>query len=175
MRCLLDKVVARYIFTGFLKLSAGEDLTKQESFSLDLFARASVTSLSLFIVPSSAQVLQRMTTLTQYKVMARRFLERVAIMFLAHYYKRWTRRLREHGFSREDAATLAFATFGTNEVGEILGAHFFATYDQALLNNWTIQYDAIQEHLGAMQRDIHAPYCKARLPKVLRPEQLKLS
>ncbi|MBN1874969.1 MAG: hypothetical protein JXA33_12120 [Anaerolineae bacterium] len=172
MRCLLDKVVARYILTGLLKSAKGEDITEEELFSLDLFARAPVGSLDLFIVLPSAQVLRRLLILPRYTAIVQYFQARVEIAFPTRYYKRWARRLRECNFSREDAAVLALATFGTDESGAILGMHFVATYDRPLQNNCYIQRDVIQNRLATMQRDIPAPYCETGLPQVLQPEQI---
>lgn len=172
MRCLLDKVVARYTLSGFLKLAEGTGVNREELFSLDLFARAFPPTLQLFITPASAQVLQRLMELPRYTLIARRFQERVKIVFPARYYTRWMRRLREYNFSKEDAAILALASFGTDEMNTILGMHFVATYDQPLLNNWVVQQNTIQAHLAAMQHDIPRPYCETQLPKVLLPEQI---
>ncbi len=38
MRCLLDKVTARYTLQGLLKLAENRELTREELFSLDLVA-----------------------------------------------------------------------------------------------------------------------------------------
>lgn len=172
MRCLLDKVVARYTLTGLLKLAEGATITREELFSLDLFARAESTSLCLYMAPSSARVLQRLVELPRYSTSVRRFQQRVEVVFPTRYYKRWARRLRDCDFGREDAAVLALATFGTNEKLTIWGMHFVATYDQPLINNWTVQEESLRARLEMMQRDIPAPYCDSLLPQVLRPEQI---
>ena len=39
MRCLLDKVTARYALQGLLKLAEGQDVNDDELFTLDLFER----------------------------------------------------------------------------------------------------------------------------------------
>jgi len=172
MHCLLDKVVARYTLSGLLKLTEGSTLTREELFSLDLFARAEPTSLSLYMVPSSFRVLQRLAELPRYSTIVRRFQDRVRVVFPSRYYKRWARRLRDRGFTREDAAVLALATFGTNKGATMLGMQFVATYDQPLINNWTVQEESLRARLETMQRDIPFPYCDSLLPQVLRPEQI---
>ncbi|MFN2108674.1 MAG: hypothetical protein ACK2UI_03345 [Anaerolineae bacterium] len=173
MRCLLDKVVARYTLTGLLKLAEDNaGITREELFSLELFARAASSTLRLFVTPASMRVLQRLAGLSRYAVIVRRFREGVDVAFPTQYYKRWTRRLRSCGFAREDAAVLALATFGTDEEATILGMHFVATYDQPLINNWTVQEEILRTRLETMQHDIPVPYCDALLPKVLRPEQI---
>ncbi len=172
MRCLLDKVVARYTLSGLLKLAENNTVTKQELFSINLFAVAAHLPIDLYIVPSSAHVLQRLVAHPRYSIIAQRFQDRVAVVFPARYYKRWARRLRARGFSKEDAEVLALATFGTDEDGTILGMHSVVTYDLPLLNHWSIQKNVLEEHLKAMKRDILPPYCNIGLPQVLRPEQM---
>ena len=173
MRCLLDKVVARYTLTGLLKLAENNaSITREELFSLDLFARSDSSALRLFVSPSSMRVLQRLAGLPRYSVIVRRFREGVDVALPTQYNKRWMRRLRDCGFAREDAAVLALATFGTDEEATILGMHFVATYDQPLINNWTVQEKILRTRLETMQRDIPVPYCDSLLPKVLRPEQI---
>ena len=49
MRCLLDKVTARRILEGLLKLAEARELTDDEIFALDFFERAAHEGLRLFI------------------------------------------------------------------------------------------------------------------------------
>jgi hypothetical protein len=173
MRCLLDKVVARYTLTGLLKLAEDNaTITREELFSLELFVCSASSALRLFVTPASMRVLQRLAELPRYAMIVRRFQQCVDVALPTHYYKRWARRLRGCGFAREDAAVLALATFGTDEEATILGMHFVATYDQPLINNWIVQEEILRTRLETMQRDIPVPYCDSLLPKVSRPEQI---
>lgn len=172
MRCLLDKVIARRVVEGLLKLAERHDLSDAELFALDLYHRASVQDIELFVVPSTAQVLRRLEDLPRYGVIIRLFCARTQVALPARYFARWSRRLRDFGFTPEDAAVLALATFGTNERGAILGMGSVATFDQAMIQNWAIQYTAIRERLTAMQQDLPGPYRDAPLPQVLRPEYI---
>ncbi len=170
MRCLLDKVTARYAVQGLLKLAEGRDLTGEELFTLDLFSHSQ--TLRLFIVPPTANVLHSLAQMVQYSAIIHLFLDRVEIALPTRYFKRWARRLRDYSFTREDAAVLALSIFGTDENATILGMHFVVTFDQAMINNWSVQQAAIQQRLTAMQSDIPAPYCHVSLPQVLCPGQI---
>ncbi len=172
MHCLLDKVTARRAVEGLLKLAKGRTLSIQELFALDLFSRTTPPTLRLFIVPPTANVLQSLAQLPRYSAVIHLFLNQVEIALPTRYFKRWARRLRGHGFTREDAAVLALATFGTDENATILGMHFVATFDQPMINHWATRQVAIQERLTAMQDDIPMPYRYVSLPQVLRPEQV---
>lgn len=172
MRCLLDKVTARYVMQGLLKLAEERALTPEEIFSLDFFTRASSFELQLFIVPPTSQVLQKIAQLPRYTPLIESFLRQVDIVVPARYFRRWARRLRDCHFSREDAAVLALATFGTNATGTFLGMHTVATFDQPMITNWTVQRESIQQRLKTMLVTLPQPYCAASLPDVLRPEQI---
>ncbi len=172
MRCLLDKTTARCAAQGLLRLAEGQQVSGDELFALDLLFRAQAESLCLFVVPATANFLYRLLELPRYAGVIRLFLERVKVALPARYFRRWARRLHGLGFTREDAAVLALATFGTDENATILGMHVVATLDRPMIQHWTVQQTAIQERLTAMLGDIPAPYCHASLPRVLRPEQI---
>ncbi len=174
MRCLLDKVTARYAVQGLLKLGEGRELTEEELFTLDLLARSQPPTTRLFIAPPSANVARSLARLPRYSGIILYFLSQVEVTQPARYFKRWARRLRDYGFAREDAAILALATFGTDKEGTILGMDFVATYDQRMIRHWSGQREVIQDHLTAMRQDIPPPYSHAVLPQVQRPEQITL-
>lgn len=174
MRCLLDKVTARYILQGLLKLAEGQNVTTEELFALDLFSLANPQTVHLFIVPPTANVLQSLAKLPHYSALIQLFLNRVQVIGPTRYFKRWARRLADYNFTREDAAVLALATFGTDKDGNILGMDFVATFDQPMINQWRAQQTAIQERLTAMKQNLPPPYHKVNLPQVLRPEQISV-
>jgi hypothetical protein len=172
MRCLLDKVTARNIMQGLLKLTEGREPTDVELFALDLYSRATVQGITLFILPQTEKVLQRLTNLPHFAELIHSFLARTQVAQPARYFKRWARRLRDYGFTKEDADVLALATFGTNQSADILGMHVVATFDQPMINQWTAQLEAIQKRLSSMQCNIPVPYRRAPLPQVQRPEYI---
>lgn len=133
MRCLLDKVTARCIIQGLLKLAENQNLTSEELFALDLFSRATPQTLDLFIAPPTESVLQKLAQITRYSALIHYFLNRVDTAQPTHYFKRWARRLRDYSFTPEDAVILALATFSTNQDDTILGMQFVATYDQPMI------------------------------------------
>ncbi len=172
MRCLLDKVTARHIMEGMLSLIEGHPLTSAELSSLHFYRRAHSGGIELFILPHTEQLLRRLEHLPRYAVLIRRFLEATSVARPSRYFKRWTRRLREYGFTREDADVLAIATFGTTSAADVLGMHVVATFDQPMINQWIAQQDAIQKRLANMRRNLSAPYRHASLPQVQRPEDI---
>ncbi len=174
MRCLLDKVVARCMVEGLLKLAEKRELNDDELFALDLYHRANVQAIELFIAPPTAQVLRRLQDLPRYGTIIRLFLASAQGALPARYFVRWARRLRDFGFTPEDAAVLALATFGTDKSGAILGMESVVTLDQPMIQNWMARRPAIRQRLTAMQQDLPSPYCDAPLPQVQRPEYIGL-
>jgi len=50
--------------------------------------------------------------------------------------------------------------------------YFVATFDQPLINRWSLQQNEIEGRLDAMRRDLRPPYDRVTLPQVLRPEAI---
>lgn len=175
MRCLLDKVTARLAVQGLLKLGEGQALANEELLALDLVLRVSRPLHHLFIVPPTASVLHQIAEQPRFSPVIRLFLARVEVLRPVHYFKRWARRLRDLGFTREAAAVLALSTFGTDESATFLGIEAVATCDQAMINNWQARQPEIQMRFVAMQRSLPAPYQFTRLPQVLKPEQIVIA
>ena len=174
MRCLLDKVTARRILEGLLKLAESRDLTDDEILALDLFERAMHEDLRLFIIPPTYNVLRQLRDLPRYAALINLFLTRVELASPTRYFKRWTRRLQEYGFTPEDAKVLALATFCTGEEADFIGVQAVVTFDQPMVRHWALQLPAIQEHLTTMQKDFAEPYQSAVLPQVLHPLQVSV-
>ena len=172
MRCLLDKVIVRHIIEGQVKLQQAEKLSKEELFSLDLFRRGKIGTHRLFVVPPTVNILKRIQQNSAWATTIDLFLQQVTVVSATRYYSRWSRRLRDAGFTREDAAVLALGTFSTIEDGSVLGMHAVVTYDWAMINNWMAQHKHITQRFTQMCTAIELPYTNARLPRLLVPEQV---
>jgi DNA-binding transcriptional MocR family regulator len=116
---LLDKVVARRIMEALLKLASAQDLTAAEIAALRLYERADAQGVCLFMAPPTQHILQRLAPFASYAPLVALFRARVEVALPTRYFKRWSRRLRDQGFAREDAAVLALGTFGTNPKAEV--------------------------------------------------------
>lgn len=147
MRYLLDKVTVRCIVRGLLKRNRNKVLTQEERFAVDLFLRADSEAISLFMVSATANILLRLAKLPDYSAIIHRVLSEVEVAKTTRYYTRWARRLRAYAFTREDAAVIALATFGTDQKGAILGMKLVVTQDQPMINNWSARKEEIQVFL----------------------------
>jgi len=101
------------------------------------------------------------------------FLNHVEVLHPTRYFTRWTRRLRDYGFTREDAHVLALGTFGSDEQNRLIHIDYVVTWDQKMINHWTMNSGKIQLQLDAMQVDVSSPYDQVSLPRVVHPVELK--
>lgn len=166
MRYLLDKVIVRYTLDGMLSLTLGRDLTDQQVAALRLFQNAATRSTELFIALASANILARLQSIPRFDPLIHLFLRRTQIATPTRYFTRWSRRVREFGFSPEDAQMLALGSFSTNQERGVLGMHGFITYDHPLVNLWQQRHDEVERRLNAMRRQLNAPYDLVELPSV---------
>ncbi len=162
-RVLLDKNVAREILEGLEKNAQGTALDASQQLALETLKTELLAGKKLFIVPASDNILS-LRFATREEV---RFLKRhVEIIIPTRYYKRWSRRLRAFGFTREDANVLGFGTFGTDDEESFLGVDEVWTFDKPMVNLFEIAGEQIQKKLTAMKRDLEPPYDAAKLPEV---------
>ncbi len=164
---LLDKNVVRRTIKGIVKVEAGSELTPEESDALTLLWKVQKGSLRAFMTIETFNVLRRFTGQAEVDL----FMEIVDVMQAGRYFKRWARRLRRYGFTREDAKVLSLGTFGTNDARDMLGAGAIITFDLAFINNYHTQFNVLQERLAAMTIDLPVPFSQAVLPLLMLPSQ----
>jgi hypothetical protein len=151
-----------------IKVGVGRELTQDENDSLNLLWEGQKGKLNPFITIEAFNLLRRFTGQIEVGL----FLEMVDVMQAGRYFKRWARRLREYGFTREDAKVLGLGTFGTDDTGSILGADAIVTFDQHFIRNYYVYLDALQERLSTMTINLSIPYSEALLPILVQPIQV---
>jgi hypothetical protein len=168
MRCLLDKNVARCAIAG-MRYGRVRPLSTVELGALSFWSLAEERDVSLFISRASFHVLRRLTGYDEVRLL----LDSAQILSPTRYHARWSRRIRETvGLTREDAAMIALASFGSDERGGILGAHLLVTYDQAMINRYLGRYARLERRLRAMAVQVPAPFDQVALPRVATPDEL---
>jgi len=165
---LLDKNVVRRAVEGIGKAQIGQLLTNEERVSLESLLAVEHSKITLFISIEMQHILERYGDHPDVQV----FLRFVQILRPARYFKRWSRRLREHGFTREDAKVLALATFGTDPQATRLGVDQVASFDQSLINHFESSHDRLVQRFKAMTAQLPSPYRSARLPDVCSPHKI---
>jgi hypothetical protein len=116
--------------------------------------------------PASYHVLKLMDHYREVQLL----LESIKVLYPTRYHARWARRLRQAtGLTREDVAIIALATFGTDQAGEILGVNTVITFDQRMINGYTMHFLILQRRLRAMTAQLAPPFHQASLPQVASP------
>lgn len=168
MRYLLDKNLIRFVIAG-LHYGFRRPLQSVQLGALSFWHNVEQREETLYIADVSYHILLRLPSYDAVAI----FLDSVEVLFPTRYHKRWARRVREStGLAREDAAMIALASFGTDEEGAILGAHALVTYDQALINGFSVNHDVLQRRFRAMTAQLSDPFRRATLPRVVSPERL---
>lgn len=162
---LLDKNVTRRIIEALHHLG---DLSFEEEMVLGLWRQLQAEETRLFIPVGVVNILRHLAHLIE----VRTFLVTVESMETGWYVKRWARRLREHGFTREDALVLALATYGTDSAGSMLGVDVLISLDQPFLSNFQNHQGALRARLAAMTAQLPGPYNRARLPIMRHPKDI---
>jgi len=86
--------------------------------------------------------------------------------------RRWARRLREAGISREDALVVSYASFGVDEQMETFGIAMVLTTDAKLKTHYMSIFDQLTRRFRRMTSQLKAPYRDAHLPTLMTPEEL---
>ena len=167
MRCLLDKSVARRLVEALSLYATRQPLSAEHDLALQFLVTARRRGDALLIVPPTHNVLELIAAYSPHAIVVRRFLATVDVLSPMRYTRRWARRLRDFGFTREDAAVLALGTFGSVASEATLGAACILTLDQPMHRNWATRFGAIAARFEAMQADLTEGYRGATLPRVL--------
>lgn len=165
---LLDKNVMRKAVTGIARARLGRLLPQDEWTCLALLLKCQRQDVLLFVPRELRNILAHHRA----QVEASLGLSFVEVMEHGRYLKRWARRLRNYGFTREDATLLSYGTFGVGRGGEVLGATGIITLDRRFIRNFEIQQQVLEKRLRAMTVQLMPPYHHAMLPMVLEPETL---
>ncbi|MFQ5872779.1 MAG: hypothetical protein ACE5JL_03120 [Dehalococcoidia bacterium] len=164
---LLDKSVVRRTLEAIARVQRGDPLRPDQAVCLTLLHAAAQDRFTAYISPQSLHILERLTARNE----VRDFLDEVEVIQVGRYVRRWARRLREHGFTREDATILSLGTYGTDADGNILGTDAVVTLDLPLINNFYTHQATLGRRLRAMTRQLSAPFHRASLPEVWQPSE----
>lgn len=162
---LLDKDVIRRTIEGTARVQRKEAPFLDQAVCLALLHAAVRGQFTAYITPQSLHILERLACRDE----VRDFLDEVEVMQRGRYVRRWARRLREHGFTREDTAILSMATFGTDAEGAILGVDVIVTLDLPFINNFYMHRPTLERRLKAMARQLVPPFRDVGLPDLWPP------
>ena len=164
---LLDKNVLRVALIGLAKLDLGQELAAGDLVCLELLRAAREGQILGCVSSELVNILNRFMHLPNVRVV----LSTLVVFRGTRYFRRWARRLRAEGFSREDAKVIALATFGVNEGRTRFGIDAIVTGDLRLIHNFEQHLPRLERRLRAMTAQLQPPYRFATLPKIMTPEE----
>jgi len=133
---LLDKNVVRNALHALAKLDVGQPLLASELPTLEVLRAAREGDVYAVISIEVTNILR----CRENQPNVRLILATLPTFRATRYFKRWARRLRDAGFTGEDAKVIALATFGVDEMGTRFGGDAIVTGDLALIRNYEQQF-----------------------------------
>jgi hypothetical protein len=162
---LLDKSVVRRTVEGLARVYRSQPLHPDQAACLALLYAGIQDRFTAYITPQSLHIMERLSAREE----VHDFLDEVEVIQVTRYTRRWARRLRQYGFTREDAVILSLGTFGTDLAGGILGVDAVITLDLPFINNFYTHRATLNRRLGAMTRQLPVPFRHASLPELWQP------
>lgn len=166
--CLLDKNVIREALRGLVHEALGRTLPPRQATSLRTVRVLLAYGSLLYITPELWHLLERPATFS----VARPLLLYLRRLQAGRYLRRWSRRLAEEGFAREDALILGYASFGFDAIEETFGVEMVLTNDLRMQERYARGFPRIETRFTRMTCQLRQPYREATLPEVVSAEEL---
>jgi hypothetical protein len=158
---LFDKGVIRRVYERRVRLALGAPPTLLQVEAAAAYARAASFAGSLWITEQTANVLRLRTP-----VFASPILSDCRTLRKGRYLRRWARRLRDFGFSPEDAIVLAYGSFGVSADGSQVGSDAVVTADLKLAVRYEDSFAEIERRFTEMAGALSGVYATLALPRV---------
>lgn len=163
---LFDKGVIRRVYERRVRLAANNTPTLFQIEAANVYSRLSQFTNRLHITEQTANILQRRTPQFALPLLAE-----VEPLKKARYLRRWARRLRDFGFSPEDAIVLAYGSFGFSARTTDIGVEVIITADLKLATRFLEQHAALNNRFGEMIGSLTQEYASLKLPHLLTTAQ----
>jgi hypothetical protein len=161
---LLDKGIVRRVFESVIRLAANRPPTEDQLQAVSVYQALLVTGKKVCVTPESANSARRRD-----ERIATTLLNPLVVLVPGRYLRRWARRLRQHGVTREDAVIVAYASFGLDSAARELGAEVLVTLDGGLITRYRDVEGTLSVRFRRMVSHLLPPMRHATLPKLLSP------
>jgi hypothetical protein len=125
------------------------------------------TEILTYVTPETVNSAQRRDPL-----IAASLLTPLTTLTPGRYLRRWARRLRDFGFSREDSMILAYGSLGVDARHQTFGSEVIVSTDQPLIRHFREHNESIARRLQRMLCQLALPYCLAQLPTLMRLDEM---
>jgi len=143
----------------------GQRLTREQELVVAVLATARSQGVEVFITLETYNILTRILSNPN---VAKAIIANCDVLYRSKPFNQWLRDLRRATtFTREDATVLAYATFGTNISGTIIGCEKVVTLDRGLANEFELRKDRLKTKLLKLKSHLPWPYQNAKLPQLV--------
>jgi len=165
LRVLIDKNVVRRWFESVIRSNLGQGLTREQEVVVSVLATARSQGVEISITLETYNILTR---ILRNPHIARAIIANCDVLYPSKPFKRWLRNVKDAtNMTGEDAKVLAYATFGTNIAGTILGCEKLLTLDKGLANEFEWKKKTMVSSLRRLKKRLPAPYQEAELPEIV--------
>lgn len=165
MRVLADKNVVRRWFESVIRSNMSQALTKEQELVVSVLATARSQGVEICVTLETYNILTR---ILGNPPVARAIIANCDVLYRSKPFKKWLRDVRNvTRLAGEDAKVLAYATFGTNISGTILGCEKIITFDKGLANEFELKKDRLETKLDRLRSRLPFPYKRAGLPQIV--------
>jgi hypothetical protein len=140
-KVLLDKGVVRRVYEARVRRALGQPPTPLQAEAANVWAHLRARNTHLYITEQTEHILQRRSPL-----FATALLTQTRALKKGRYLRRWARRLREMGFTPEDAIVIAYGSFGLDLQLQRIGVEAVMTNDLKLIANFHARLSAVRDH-----------------------------
>ncbi|MGE0822511.1 MAG: hypothetical protein AB7G75_22335 [Candidatus Binatia bacterium] len=159
---LLDKGVVRRVYEARVRFALNQPPTLTQAEATNIWFHLRARNTLLYITEQTAHILERRPP-----VFAAALQAQTLTLQKGRYLRRWARRLRDEGFSPEDAIVLAYGSFGVDLQAQRVGVEFVITHDLRLVTNFTNRFAAIRSRFEQMVLQLPEPYQRLTFPGVM--------
>lgn len=145
-----------------VRLLSGQPPTLLQIEAANAYARVTSFTNRVWITEQTANILHLRTP-----SIARSLLIDCRSFQKGRYLRRWARRLRNFGFSPEDAVIVAYGSFGVSDDLTQIGADAIVTTDLKLAVRYSESFGVIERRFQDMVSSLSTAYTSLTLPRVL--------
>jgi hypothetical protein len=165
--CLLDKNIVRAVFEARVRVRRGLIPLPHQARAAIVYQALLHAELTTHVTPETVHAAQRRDPLIAASLFAP-----LTTLTPGRYLRRWARRLRGFGFSREDSVILAYGSFGVDSRRQLFGAEVILSTDQPLMRHFSEQQSNITRRFRRMTCQLALPYRLAQLPTLMSPAEM---
>lgn len=170
---LLDKGVIRKLIEALVNASLEVQLTTEQDQVSNAFRHIVLNDVPFITIETHNILRTKFIHLPFYDLLN----ELINVIIPVRYTRRWARRLRFFGFSREDAWQIAMATFCSDKIVEdrLVQIDKFLTLDKRLAERFASNFSEIKDKFTKMVSQLHLPFASSQLPQVFTIEEFYLN